>query len=258
MAAAQPNESLTITLYETPRALCEAIRTLAEPVVGRLTARPFNPFDPHKTAWWLVPSTAQPHHKFGRFHFMFDPQASSTLLCGLHLHKGLDPSLAPVFSSKRGKALLMDESWAWPKFSAAAADGALERMLAAASERLPLPLLIDIDGGYVTEPSEFDPYSETRIKSDFYRFEMTSGGRVAVGRSDRKAFILKLHQADTVTSLGVALRTLGNDPWLWLGVSIYARFTPKPLAAASNGAEWDARRTWEDFLALLAPWIREK
>jgi hypothetical protein len=247
-----------ITPYETPRALCEAVRVLAEPVCGRLTARPFNPFDPNRTAWWLVPSTAQPHHALGRLYFTFDQFAPSSLLCGLHLHKGLDPSLSPVFSSKRGKALLMDASWGWPKFAADLAEGAFEKSLTSATAPLPVPVLIEIDGGYVTEPSEFDPYSDTRIKSDFYRFEMDAAGCLGVGRSERKAFILKLHQAATATALGQSLANgPGVDPWLWLGMFVCARFAVKPLAAAAGhaGEEWDAAGTWGRFLSRLAPWI---
>lgn len=246
------------TRYENPRALCEAVRALAEPSVGRLTPRPFNPFDPNKTSWWLVPSTAQPHHKFCRFHFAFDQFDSSSLLCGIHLHKGLDPELAPVFTSKRGKALLMDASWAWPRFTAAAAGGDLQRTLIETMARLSAPALINVDGGYVNEPSEFDPYTETRQKTDFYRFEARPDGGVNVVRSDRKAFILKLHNVETVTSLGGVLSgQLGTDPWLWLGVFVCASFKVKALAEEKGGEEWDANRIWDGFLSRLSRWVKD-
>ena len=100
------------SLYRSPRRLAEAVEPLLEPVAGeRLVRRPFNHYSPALTDWWIVPSLELPFFKFGKYFFTWDEKNRTELRTGLYLAKGLDPMLRKVYPTRKGRRLLMDESW---------------------------------------------------------------------------------------------------------------------------------------------------
>ena len=126
--------TMTYSLNRSPRRLCEEMEPFIPPVEGeRLVRRPFNHYTPALTDWWIVPSLDLPFFKFGKYFFSWDVKQRTSLQCGLSLTKGLDPMLAAVYPSRKGRRLLMDESWAWNRFRAAVEKGEFEEKLRGAA-----------------------------------------------------------------------------------------------------------------------------
>ena len=99
--------TMTYSLNRSPRRLCEEMEPFIPPVEGeRLVRRPFNHYTPALTDWWIVPSLDLPFFKFGKYFFSWDVKQRTSLQCGLSLTKGLDPMLAAVYPSRKGRRLL--------------------------------------------------------------------------------------------------------------------------------------------------------
>ncbi len=223
--------------FKSPRRLCEAIEkeALADDAAGRLVRRPFNHYVPSLTDWWIVPSLELPFFKFGKYFFTWDEKKRDTLRCGLYLAKGLDPMLAKVYPTKKGKRLLMDESWAWHEFYPAVMRGEIEQAVRSGAEALQMPISIVFEGGYVDDPGLFNPDSELR-KRDRYTigYDPADGSLKVLPGTRRDAMSLKfLNKIRDWKSFSEAIKTLHDEQFLWCDIFLHATW------AIRNGAEPD-------------------
>ena len=143
--------------YRTPWQLCRAVEETFPADAGRLVRRPFNHYDPDYTNWYLVPSLTLPFFKFGKYYFSWDEKVRQEIRMGLIVTKGLDPSLQAAYPTKRGKRLLMDDSWAWLHLLEGMRSGALMQAIRETAEQTGEDVLIEISCGYIDDPGLFDP-----------------------------------------------------------------------------------------------------
>ena len=240
--------------YQTPRRLCDVITPLAEKKMEKLTKRPWDRFRPDLTPWFLVPSGKVTHFKHGKLYFNWADKTHDSLLAGLFIEKGLDEKLGAVYSSRKAKNFIMSSDWNWFRFITAVKDKTFFDYL---NKELSNHLTINfiIDGGYVSEPTSFDPYQGKNIAWDQYTFTwMPGSNNIMFSSSKRKDFVLKLHHIKTVDDLIHELTKISEDDWLWLNIHIAIKLDITSSTDENN--LWDSNDLWNNFLSSLSNWIK--
>ena len=234
---------------KSPRTLCEEIVSFVQDDFGQKFARrAWNRFKPTVSPWWLVPSPKQPTYSFQKFYFAWEDEKNfSTIQAGVHVSKGLDPSLAVVYPSKKGKALLMNEAWGWNRFLKSAVSGVLKRNIQSIETNE--PLIIVVKGGYVQDPSRYDPYlGENDIGEYKFSYDIATDTLKRVGIKRSKDLVLKsLNKATSFDVLIEILETLNDDQWMWLDLFMLSEFSVSEEAESS----WSSETMWNRYLKYL-------
>jgi len=241
--------------FKTPRQACEAVGELLKDKFN-LARRPWNRFRPDNSAWWLVPSASLPHFKHSKYFFKWGDVQKQSILCGYYVEKGLDELVSEVYSSRKAKNLIMTPEWAWHKFLLNLNNGTIAEEVNKLALTVP-QIEIVVDGGYVSEPTSFDPYQDKNFGWDMYNFFCdTAKGTITHGNIKREAFVLKLHSVKTLKDLTASVNELSKNEWLWLNVFIAFRvyidttqITEKDIALQQAGV------LWENFLKYFAGFV---
>jgi hypothetical protein len=216
-----------------------------------LTARPWNRFEPVNTEWWLIPSTAWPAYRHGKYFF----QARShnrVLYCGLFVEKGLDPSIAVAFPT--GKRLVMDNSWVWHRLMAEIGSGYFGEAMSTAAANCPCPLRLVVDGGFVEDPASYDPQAPPM---DWNYVTYESDGSVLHCRSSRGDQFAHLVDSQNLDELIRAIQQTSHLAWTWVDFHVGLELE---VASLEHDPErdvdaWEAAELWEKCLAPWQPWI---
>ena len=241
--------------YQTPRRLCDVITPFAENKLGKLTKRPWNRFNPDMTSWWIVPGSKIPHFRHGKFYFNWGDKKHTSLLTGLYIEKGLDEKISTVYSTKKAKNFIMTPNWCWLNFIETLKNGYFFEIL---KNNCPpsLPIEFIIDGGYVAEPTKFDPYQEKTLGWDQYIFRWHPESDVfSMISSDRKSYILKMHHINTINDFIKSITEYSENEWLWLNIHIAVRLQINP-SSEENKITWSDAKIWNSFLEPLSEWIK--
>ncbi len=242
-------------IYQTPRRLCDVVSPLANEKLGKLTKRPWNRFNPDLTSWWLVPNTKTVHFNSGKYYFNWGDKKHTTLLAGLYIEKGLDEKISAVYSSRKAKNFIMNDNWAWFSFLEGMKNMQLfENIRKNCPKDIPIEFIID--GGYVAEPTSFDPYQEKTLGWDKYIFSwLPEGNNLTLASSERKAFILKFHHIKTINDLIESISACSENEWLWLNIHIAVRLNINP-SAIEKESTWSDSILWHKYLNSLNTWIK--
>lgn len=233
----------------TPRLICEEISGLSE---IKLTKRPWDRFRPDASPWWLVPSTDLLHYKYAKFYFSWEGDKQEAINCGLYVEKGLDENLAPVYSSKQARNLIMNKDWSWHKIVELFNNSKLFEAISNGGNN-GIAIKIIIDGGYVTEPTSFDPYQDKKIKWDKYCFLLDKGSeKMVLQSSNRSSYTLKLHSIKTRQDLTTEINKLNKNQWLWLNLFICTEIPSKTNRSISDSV----KEVFESFLKYLIPLMK--
>ena len=235
----------------TPRLICEGVSKLSSADI-KLTKRPWDRFRPDNNAWWLVPSTDLLHYKYAKLYFNWNDEKQETVNCGLYIEKGLDESLAPVYSSKQASHLIMNKNWSWHRIVNTFNDMNLFEAISRVGNNFPIVKII-IDGGYVTEPTSFDPYQNKKIKWDKYCFLFDKNlKKIVLESSKRYSFTLKLHSIKTIQDLTSEINELNKNQWLWLNLFICIG-TPSKIDKSIADS---IKEIYENSLRYLVPLLK--
>lgn len=153
--------------YNAPRETCYAVQRAVKSQFPNLVARPFNMYEPETSLWWLVPSNEWPAYKYGKLYFNWGDIDRKQIRVGFHTEKGLDASIASVYKSAKGSRLIMHDDWHWFDMFRRIADGQFANVVEDVSPQLGVPLQLRLSGGYVEDPTDFDPYTSL-LKRDEY------------------------------------------------------------------------------------------
>ncbi len=238
--------------------MAEAVEPLLATAEGqRLVRRPFNHYAPALTDWWIVPSLELPFFKYGKYFFTWDEKDRSELRTGLYLAKGLDPALRKVYPTKKGRRLLMDESWGWHAFYPAVASGRFEALLRQGAEAAGNPVELIFDGGYVDDPGLFNPDSDLR-KRDRYTLEFDpAAGSIRVRSARRDAMSLKfLNKVRDWKSFPEAMRHLHEEQFLWCDLFVANIYRVPPEGREPEESDRDAARICSEWLNLFREFVR--
>lgn len=219
------------TTASTPRELCYSIKSACDDRIDGLVARPWNRFDPDESAWWLVPSSDWPAFQYGKLYFNWRSLDRSSMVCGLHIEKGLDPSIAGAYRTKKGSRYILNDTWIWNSFlkdlDSGQVSGALVSLWGAGVESLE----IRIEGGYVPDPGSFDPYAgEFNQSKAKYVFEISGGTPSKWSLTSAEDPDHRMHAIQKMTdfhSARAALAKVSEDRWLWIDFFLLLPVSPR-------------------------------
>ena len=251
--------------FKSPRRLCEGIERAIHadetaPAPERLVRRPFNHYTPALTNWWIVPALELPFFKFGKYFFCWNEKKRDRLQCGFYLAKGLDPMLAKVYPTKKGRRLLMDDSWAWHTFYPACRRGEFGEIVRSAAAAVQLPIEIIFEGGYVDDPGLFNPDSELR-KRDRYTLGYDPAGNTLkiLPGTRRDAMCLKfLNKIRDWKSFEEAMKTLHEEQFLWCDIFVSCAWAVRGGAEPESDDEAgdSADEIFQKWLKPFLPFVR--
>src|SRR5260370_40373690 len=132
-----------------------------------MVASPWKMNEPETSLWWLVPSSESPAYKYGKLFFDWAGSERKRMWVGFHSEKGLDTSISSVYKSAKGSRLIMHDDRQWFDMFRRLADGQFANVVRNISSQLSVPLQLRILGGYVEDPTDFDPYASL-LKRDEY------------------------------------------------------------------------------------------
>ena len=222
----------------------------------RIVRRPFNHYSPALTDWWIVPSLELPFFKFGKYFFTWDEKVRDPLRCGLYLAKGLDPMLKKVYPTKKGRRLLMDDSWGWHTFYPAVASGILQEKVRAGAAALGRPVELIFEGGYVDDPGLFNPDSELRKRDRYTLVHDPADNSIRVLTARRDAMSMKfLNKVRDWKSFGEAMKFLNEEQFMWVDLFLAASYAVPPGVEAPDHAE-TAEGIWTKWLSLFREFVR--
>lgn len=250
--------TMTYSLNRSPRRLCEEMEPFIPPMEQeRLVRRPFNHYTPALTDWWIVPSLDLPFFKFGKYFFTWDVKQRTSIQCGLCLTKGLDPMLAAVYPSRKGRRLLMDESWAWNRFHAAVEKGVFEEKLRRSARAIGHEVEIVFDGGYVDDPGLFNPDAETRRRDRYTLVYQPEDDSLRVARAKRDAMCLKfLNKVHSISEFREAMRTLAAEQFLWCDIFVSNSYLiPLTEEFPAEAEVRSAREIYDEWLGFWREFV---
>ncbi len=234
--------------FKSPKHLCDISQPIIEKYFGKLTKRPWDRFRPDITPWWIIPTGNVVHYKNSKYFFSWTDSKQNKINAGYYIEKGLSENLSSVYSSKKAKNLIMNNTWTWFTFTEK-----IEESLKNITNP-PSPITISISGGYITEPTEFDPYQEKETGFDRYSFIVhPATNTLALNESKRCSYILKLHNIKTLTDLSETLKQLTADEWLWLTIIISETLEiNKPEDINELHSSKEAEELWLKFLSKFS------
>lgn len=243
---------------KSPRTLSENIYALMKkdfngsPFKG--ARRPFDHYRPVESAWYIIPSAELPFFKFGKYYFEWGQQASQ-INCGMIFTKGLAPELAIVYPSKKGRRLIMDDSWTFSYLVKTCKDGSLQNAMKNIKQQLPeTDLNIRFHGSYIDDPGLFDPYTEEKKLFDRYELAIDNAAdRIKVASAVRQAMNLKLlNKVTDFSSLATAMEQIAADKFLWCDIFIGTTLT----IGEENNEILPLENIISYLMQPLAGWIR--
>jgi hypothetical protein len=240
--------------YPNARSVAYAVkRELDGQGPPQITARPWNRHDPDNTFWWLVPSSDWPAYKHGKIFFSPDRAPRDCLFCGIHVEKGLDPSIAAAYPSGGGKRMIMGDDWTWHEFLRDLGSDNLSSAIERASEESGGPITIRLEAGFVEDPGSFDPQAN-RPKWDIVVCE-TFDDSLLVETSETPSNLLdKVSDSQSLEELASSISEIPSPEWVWLDVflgNVFAR-----IPEVSDLDTWSAGQLWNKALSMWERWFK--
>jgi hypothetical protein len=229
--------------------MCEKIEECIPVNDGRMVRRPFNHYSPALTDWWIVPSLELPFFKFGKYFFSWDEKSRKEIRCGLYLAKGLDPALKKVYPTKKGRRLLMDDSWGWHTFYPAVEAGILQEKVRTGAIAIGRKVELIFEGGYVDDPGLFNPDSDLRKKDRYTLIHDPDDNSIRVLTARRDAMSLKfLNKVRDWKSFSEAMKYLNEEQFMWVDIFIASAWGVCPGVEIPPDAV-GAGEIWEKWLS---------
>lgn len=245
------------TRFRTPREVCYAIQKVIGAEFDKLTARPWNMYDPDATSWWLVPSNDWPAYKHGKFYFDWAENGKNSILLGLYIEKGLGPIVAKAYSCPKGLRLIMHRDWTWFGLIRDLENGLLPHKVKEVAITFPTSFELVIDGGYIQNPCDFDLYGlRPQWSKYFYEWDTSSGQFVLKTQESTLESLRILTKLKTFDDLSSILQDFASEPWLWVDFFIGIRFQILSNAVPEESIQvWDAFDFWDKFLRHFTHWM---
>jgi hypothetical protein len=217
----------------------------------KLTARPYNRFEPVNSLWWLIPSSEWPAYRYGKY-FFWARNENRDLYCGFYVEKGLDPNIAVAFPS--GKQLVMDNTWTWHRVLKDIGTGTFGAKLDETVKRSGRSALLIVSGGFVEDPASYDPHAPPM---DWNEVAFEYDGATPRCASSKGDAFSHLTQSTDLTELVKAIQAIPHLAWTWVNFYVGWEFE---FVSLDHDEEqmiraWDATELWEKCLAPWQLWI---
>jgi len=241
------------TSCETLRDLCYAVQEGAAAAGhGKLTARPWNYFEPDRTPWWLVPSTRWPAYGQPKC-FFFTTRLQAGQLATVHVEKGLGAAVREAFRSRTVKTHTMTDEWAWHRLAQRMSDGGAFDLIHRISTEQGADVLVSVLGGYLDQPDEFDRLDEDSLLKWDEALHVWHAGlkrlKLVRHRPQSKA-LGNLGFTFAPAEYAALLLKAAESPWAWIDVRIgVALLRPAPIT--QPGDLWTGADIWRRVLGPL-------
>jgi len=226
------------TRFATTRVAASSVADLLKDKRRKLTLRPWNRFEPDYTTWWIVPGTAWPAYRYGKFVFT---TVGELISCGLYVEKGLGASTMGMYKP----SLVMDADWQWHQFIRDIESGKVMEATNMIGMQPFLTLSSDIVRG------EFDPLAP---KSDELVFRIADGKLEKVQERIDVGCLTPFANLESLEKLPGKLAEMKNLNWAWidlvLGTQLKLPIEGVELTDAIDG--WDLV---SDLFSYLEPWF---
>lgn len=219
------------------------IKTM-KPPVDYLTLRPWNPYQPSHTQWYLVPSTEWPAYRFGKLYIGQSPE-TGMLFTGYYVERGLGSQVADLAKANH----IMNTAWRWPRFRCETQEGKLKNAVRNVLDRTGLPLQIDACLYYFNHVR--DPETGEEHPDDEAVFRIRDASLDIECSREAKAELSPLNRAKTLQDLIRYIENIPSIDWSWIdflmGVSLqYSK---------DDTGEWSASEVWHNALEPWLPWV---
>jgi hypothetical protein len=219
----------------------------------KLTARPYNRFDPDSSTWWLIPSTEWPAFKFGKLFFDSSglEDKHPTLHCGFYLEKGIGGGAASIYP----RTIVMDRSWTWFSFlksvpdSFPAFEGVIRLSIAASYINPEMAREFITPESFLAQKKEF---GASRISFELRKHNQLSGVNVTTNDANLEIanhFKEKLSSVEDISVLMQRLQQLPYFDWTWIDINAGPIITYEEATAGAD-------RLWRTYLRPWAKWLR--
>jgi hypothetical protein len=220
----------------------------------RLTARPWNFYEPTNTDWWLIPSTEWPAYRHAKLFFRAR-EANRVLYTGFYVEKGLSPRVAAAYPT--GKKLIMQSDWTWHVFFEQLAGAGVTSTITSLATHSESSVRIELFAHLVEDPGSYDPYAPpmdySRVAFDTWGDSLTLVDSVLQGK-----MFAQVVESKTLSALTQALAYFPDADWTWVNLSLGIRLEMAPLVLDGHSLPadaWDASAIWEKCLQPWKPWI---
>jgi len=242
--------------YPSPRSVTYAVkRELDSQGWSPLSARPWNMYEPDTTLWWIVPSTDWPAYKYGKLFFSQDRAPEGSLFCGLHVEKGLDPSVSAAYPTSKGQSYVMREDWIWHSFLGSLSATVMKSAITRVQKETGAPVRIRLEGGHISDPGGFDPYAtRPKFKWDVVVFSATESSLEPEYADNSGGLLRELIDCSSLNDLKASITRIPGNEWVWLDFFIGTIFERR--AQGCPKVSWNARELLKNALVAWKEWFR--
>lgn len=217
----------------------------------RFTLRPWNPYKPENTLWWITPSTTWPAYNHGKITVF--KQDSGEIFFGLNVEKGLDAKAMASFLSRKGHSFIMSHEWCWHSFIKDMGNGKVQAALDLICQNASgLPAYLEISGGVVDDPKLFDPYSSS-LPWDKAIWKYYGGALKCIVQPER--FLYALEGLAEIKQLPEKLEQIEGYGWIWIDIYIGINLPNYNDMAEETGETWNGHELWQNVLKHWSPWL---
>ncbi|MBU2547023.1 MAG: hypothetical protein KKB20_01310 [Proteobacteria bacterium] len=229
-------------------------REMEERLNGKISARPWNMYEPDHTLWWLVPSTNNwPAYMHGKFFFSQDRAPENHLFCGLHIEKGLDPSVEGAYSSPAWKRMIMREDWLWHAFSKDIGSNKMVEALNRISENCHVPVIIRMEAAIAEIPGSFDPRA-ARPEWDLIIWSWEANGLQTIKTSTPSLILREIEKASSLIGIKQDIAQIVNSAWVWIDLFIGVQC--ELSTSQQTQSDYEAADLYDNVLFNLIHWFR--
>ncbi len=215
-----------------------------QPPVDCLTLRPWNPYQPSHTEWYLVPSTEWPAYRFGKLSIHWANRGEQMSL-GFYIERGLGSQLAGMVKSSQ----VMNATWYWPRFCKEVQAGALDPAVQKVLERSGLPVRVYLSLYHFNHVPDVD--TGEQHPDDHLAFTISDAGLAFDRLLGAQNELSSLKEAANLRDLAARIERAPNLAWNWINlwVSVQVGYSQ------DDTGEWGAAQLWHNALELWLPWV---
>jgi hypothetical protein len=233
--------------FACPEDACKALQ--AVPAIcerlGKLAARPWNPYEPRETHWWLVPQDERgdwPAYHLGKYAFEFGDE-HDTLDIALFVEKGVSKEAATTLGV--GQSVIVTDDWMWWRFLR----DLRSRRVTDRIRHIARTTGLDVTPYFVVGPL-LSPGSP-RVDREVISVALGNDGQLAVQPEPKLSRHLKSFRS-VATDAALASALAGVDGFTWVDAYVGATFRCSDRLRTEN--VWTTDRIWETFLSRFAEW----
>jgi hypothetical protein len=233
--------------FNCPQDACNELLAVAalRERLGKLTARPWNQYQPRETLWWLVPQSEQgdwPAYHLGKLAFEFGDEPDA-LDVALYVEKGVSKDAAEALDA--GVSVVVTNDWMWGRFLRDVRSGRVTDRIRQVSRATSLDVTLYFVLGPLLSPDS------PRVNRDVLTVTLGANEALAVQTVPKTSRHGKLFRSvATAPALASALEAV--DGFTWVDAYVGATFRCSERRRTQN--VWTAERIWQDLLAPLAEW----